>query len=225
MLSSLNAFADGQILLDTDNCETVTAWVEANSDHLPTTLTEIRTFPTSYQRSIFRKLPADTKVSLWREKLEETIGQLNLSPQQQAVLAEGFSAISASDYQPRSLGQMQKFLVLRMQAVFTGDELRVIVGSLENAQLSINNLKGGEMAKATGQTCDCLLPGPSPGQTPADGILPDCKYGSSEFCVSSVACTTAEYGCGILWLMPCTGTCQFVDWTHPKKKKPKKLTK
>jgi hypothetical protein len=69
-------------------CQVASEWVAARHGNLPSTLDEIRKYPTLYQRTIYGNLSPAQRASIWQEKLGQLVApQSGLTEQQRDVVA------------------------------------------------------------------------------------------------------------------------------------------
>jgi hypothetical protein len=104
-------------------CELAADWVKANIRDLPNSRADIQLSAAPWRRAIFAELPADVRVRLSREHLNEFSAKGTLSEPQRAFLREVDRSIERIQGLPRQLaeGEIARHWMPRVQLVFPGD--------------------------------------------------------------------------------------------------------
>ena len=72
----------------------ILAWVEAHKEALPTTLTELSTFPIPFRKVIVAFVPPEVRLRFWREHLESFMASGTLTAEQSAFVLETSDQLS-----------------------------------------------------------------------------------------------------------------------------------
>ncbi|MFI7320261.1 bacteriocin fulvocin C-related protein [Streptomyces venezuelae] len=164
-------------------------WVQANPDRLPTRYAEFVTYPADYRRAVYAALSAPARSDLWVAHFayyRKTHPQL--SARQSAVLDD------ATRLAPQ---------------IIAGRGKKAAAEELNRAVASAFGESGARAVLRTLGPAD--PPGTAPRRDPAIQA-PDCnsRCGVGTGSCSSVCyggCNWTDFGCGPLWLAPCSGLC------------------
>jgi hypothetical protein len=202
----------------TPDCKLAAEWAAANVDALPATRVEIQQFATPWRRAILNRLPASTRVTLWREHLTDALRTESLTHDQQSFVREAFENVERLFHLPRATAQSEiaRQWEPRMHRLFPGERNQlaarifydlvadvdgngrrpVVVRANVLPALSssyIHSLVRSIAPTFAGQArdCDCRSDG--------ECDILDCHDTSS--------CQPSETGCGWLDEQPCHGQC------------------
>jgi hypothetical protein len=102
----------------------IVAWVKENPDKMPTTLSELSTFPIAFRRVIVNMVSVEHRTAMWREHLESFLGgESKLDEAQRRLVADAIAQLPTLFGSERPvLEQGAKALEDRMREVLTPDQ-------------------------------------------------------------------------------------------------------
>ncbi|MET7702396.1 bacteriocin fulvocin C-related protein [Streptomyces sp. NPDC005485] len=165
-------------------------WVKANRDRLPTRYSEFSAYPADYRRAIYGALSASARSDLWVAHFaSHRKAHPGLSAEQSAVLDDA-TRLAPQIIAGRRQGATEG-LETAVAAAFGESEARAILMTLGPAETQ------GAAPRSTegSQVMDCNS------QCAGTGSCDMVCYSSPWWC------NWTDYGCGPLWLGPCSGVC------------------
>lgn len=173
-------------------------WFELNSHRLnEVTRAEIIKFENpDTRRSIFRSLPAQTKVLMWKEKFNSLL-QEPLSVNQAKFIMKADSCVELSLYTTAmNSATHQKLVALRTEGaqLFDDDAIYLILSDFENP----SELIGRRRDRGAGLQCTCSQ------------VSDWCSGGAIQIeATCSAPCQDLDSGCGTLFGYTCNGRCRL----------------
>ncbi|MEU6003918.1 bacteriocin fulvocin C-related protein [Streptomyces sp. NPDC047197] len=165
-----------------------TRWVKANLDRLPSRYSEFVSYPADYRRAVYGALSASARSDLWMAHFANYRKTHRLSAEQSVVLDD------ATRLAPQIIaGRRQTAAVEGLEAAavaaFGESEARAILRTLGPADTQ----GAAARSEQSTQAVDCNS---------------RCGTGTGSCDTTCYAgCTWTDYGCGPLWLAPCSGLC------------------
>ncbi|MGQ4387981.1 bacteriocin fulvocin C-related protein [Streptomyces sp. SAS_270] len=165
-------------------------WVKANRDRLPIRYSEFAAYPADYRRAIYGALSASARSDLWVAHFaNHRKAHPGLSAEQSAVLDDA-TRLAPQIIAGRRQGATEG-LETAVAAAFGESEARAILMTLGPA-----DTQGAAPRSTEGsQVMDCNS------QCAGTGSCDMVCYSSPWWC------NWTDYGCGPLWLGPCSGVC------------------
>lgn len=164
-------------------------WVQANFDRLPTSYAEFVSYPADYRRAVYGALSASARSDLWVEHFAHyRKTHRGLSAGQSAVLDDAMR-LAPQIIAGRGKGTAADDLETAVVAAFGESGARAVLRTLGPADTPRTAPRRDQGVQA--QDCNSR-----------------CGVGTGS--CSSVCydgCTWTDYGCGPLWLAPCSGLC------------------
>ncbi|MFJ2828421.1 bacteriocin fulvocin C-related protein [Streptomyces sp. NPDC087263] len=166
-------------------------WVKANRDRLPSGYSEFVSYPTDYRRAVYGALSASARSELWVAHFANyRKTHSGLSAEQSAVLDDA-TRLAPQIIAGRRQGGVPEELESAAVAAFGESEAQAILMTLGPA-----DTQGAAPRSDQGtQVMDCNS------QCAGSGSCDMVCYASPWWC------NWTDYGCGPLWLGPCSGVC------------------
>ncbi|MFJ5271121.1 bacteriocin fulvocin C-related protein [Streptomyces sp. NPDC088358] len=166
-------------------------WVKANLDRLPSGHSEFASYPADYRRAIYGALSASARSDLWVAHFANyRKTHPGLSAEQSAVLDDA-TRLAPQIIAGRKQGAAVEGLETAAVAAFGESEARTILMTLGPADTQGAAPRSDQSA----QVMDCNS------QCAGTGSCDMVCYASPSWC------NWTDYGCGPLWLGPCSGVC------------------
>ena len=107
-------------------------WVERHRAELPQTLEKLALLPIPFRKAVFRAVPADIRVNLWREHLASFLtSPSSWSREQKTLLMEAISEMPAIVGADAERGrQTGRDLKARLSELFTTEQALLMFGTL-----------------------------------------------------------------------------------------------
>jgi hypothetical protein len=166
-------------------------WVKAHRDQLPSTYSEFVSYPADYRRAVFGALSASARSDLWVAHFAHyRKTHPGLSAEQSAVLDDA-TRLAPQLIAGRRQGAAAEELETAAVAAFGESEARAILRTLGPADPQ----GAAPRSDQSIQVIDC-----------------DSQCGGTGSCdmvcyTHPYWCNWTDYGCGPLWLGPCSGVC------------------
>lgn len=188
-------------------CEVAAAWVVSHSNSLPQTLSAFHAFPMEYQLAIYGQLSSETRIAMWKEKLDAyLLPTSGLTKEQRAVVVEFYNNLPsyvADQSGAKGREAIRKSGILdRAQAAF-GKQASAVFDIMQRSGDSGSSLlrSPGGPAAATAVNaelgwCQCNRDDP---------IDPHCDLAQN--CFADDGCLQSHIGCGFGNDDPCDGIC------------------
>ncbi|TQJ92230.1 hypothetical protein FBY22_3085 [Streptomyces sp. SLBN-31] len=163
-------------------------WVKANPDRLPSGYAEFASYPADHRRAIYRALSASARSDLWVAHFaHHRKSHPGLSSEQSAVLDDA-TRLAPQIIAGRRHGAALEELRTAAVAAFGERGARAVLMTLGPADPPEAAPRSGQSIQAVDCNSQCG------GTGSCDGV---CYAG----------CNWTDYGCGPLWLGPCSGYC------------------
>ncbi|MFF3485677.1 bacteriocin fulvocin C-related protein [Streptomyces sp. NPDC002701] len=164
-------------------------WVKAHRDRLPVGYAEFVSHPVEYRRAIYGALPVPARSDLWAAHFaHHRRTHPGLSPAQSAVLDDATRSVarlvSGRAGQPDAASLERSAL-----AVFSHDEVHAILGTLGPVGTQ------DAAPRRAREVMDCNS------RCGGSGHCDMVCYSGPQWC------NWTDFGCGPLWLAPCSGVC------------------
>jgi len=193
------------------DCKKAQEWVRTRAGRLPTTLSEIATFPVAYRQRIFDALPPGVKSALWHQHVDSVLRTESFSHEQQAFIRESIALLTPSSYQlprhhrfPRERA-MQLFPRTQLKGVFVhlggrpAGSRRAGLASVQSLFIDMAGLLRSPVVHAG--DCDC---NDEDDWCSAHAQGTTCtKESDSPY----AKCDPTGWGCGWFGLNACDGVC------------------
>ncbi len=183
----------------------VRAWIAKNKDRLPTSLSEVASYPAVYQRAIFGELSPFQKSRLWVERFDHyRVSNPNLSASQTrlleraAALASRESAFAGlpDELRHRQLESLRR----EAERVFSPDEARTLLTTFGTSGDSSTTLRS-----AGRSYCNCAI----------HSDWCNRRYEGGGYCSVSGGCRWKR-GCGVMVSYDCDGQCRQTPYPPPR---------
>ncbi|KIF78083.1 hypothetical protein QR77_38325 [Streptomyces sp. 150FB] len=169
-------------------------WVKANRDHLPSGYSEFASYPADYRRAVYGALSAPARSDLWVAHFAHyRKTHPGLSAEQSAVLDDA-ARLAPRIIAGRRLGAAAEGvegLETAAVAAFGESEARAILMALGPVDTQRAAPRSGQHAEVLDCNSQCA------GTGSCDTVCYDAGF----------YCNWTDYGCGPLWLGPCSGFC------------------
>ncbi|ANS70623.1 hypothetical protein SLINC_8399 [Streptomyces lincolnensis] len=163
-------------------------WVKANRDRLPSGYAEFVSYPADYRRAMYGALSASARSDLWVAHFANYRKTHRLSAEQSAVLDDA-TRLAPQIIAGRRQGATVDGLEEAAVAAFGESEARAVLRALGPADTQGAAPRSDQNIQAVDCNSRC-----GTGTGSCDTVC----YGG---------CTWTDYGCGPLWLAPCSGRC------------------
>jgi hypothetical protein len=166
-------------------------WVKANRDRLPSGYSEFASYPADYRRAIYGALSASARSDLWVAHFANyRKTHPGLSAEQSAVLDDA-TRLAPQIIAGRQQGAAVEGLETAAVAAFGDSGARAILMTLGPADTQAAAPRSDRSAQVMDCNSQCA------GRGSCDMVC----YASPWWC------NWTDYGCGPLWLGPCSGVC------------------
>lgn len=163
-------------------------WVKANRDRLPTGYAEFASYPADYRRAVYGALPPSARSDLWVAHFANYRKKHpGLSAGQSAVLDDATRQVPQI-IAGRRWGAAAEALETAAVTAFGAGEARALLRTLGPA----------DTQAAAPRSAQSIL---------VEDCNSQCAGTGSCSTVCYASCNWTDYGCGPLWLGPCSGYC------------------
>ncbi|WP_329191396.1 bacteriocin fulvocin C-related protein [Streptomyces sp. NBC_01435] len=165
-------------------------WVKANLDRLPSGYSEFVSYPADYRRAIYGSLSSSARSDLWVAHFADYRKTYpGLTARQSAVLDDA-TRLAPQIIAGRQQGAAVEGLTAAAVAAFGESGARAVLMSLGPADTQSAAPRSDQNIQVLDCNSQCA------GSGSCDTVCYDQSY-----------CNWTDYGCGPLWLGPCSGFC------------------
>lgn len=169
-------------------------WVKANRDRLPSGYSEFASYPADYRRAVYGALPALARSDLWVAHFAHYRKTHPALTAEQSAVLDDATRLAPQIIAGRQQGAAAEGLETAAVAAFGESEARAILRALG----PVDPVETPRAAPRSGQSAEVL---DCNSQCAGTGSCDTVCYAAGFYC------NWTDYGCGPLWLGPCSGFC------------------